>query len=160
VDVGIYEAPGVLCDDRNDRRRSAVCFNWRYRARSAIVADRRIALDIEYVWITESSRAIVLDFRCPGLPSAVSTEVGPLSRPVASEAYAFVRRVATVALGDKRSLPLHAHAFLEQLEQRRFPDLKAIAAALQETLGRRAVLTRGRRGVHLALCALAPTCAL
>ena len=55
--------------------------------------------------------------------------------------------------------PAHAHAFLEQLEQRRFPDLKAIAAALQETLGRRAVLTRGRRGVHLVLCALVPACA-
>ena len=56
--------------------------------------------------------------------------------------------------------PLHAQEFLDQLEQRRFPDLTAIAAALHETLGRRAVLTRARRGLHLALCALAPACAL
>ena len=130
------------------------------RELDAIVADRDdIRLDTEYVWITESSRAILLDFRCPGLPSPASTSIGP-SRLVTSEAYAFVRRFATVALGDTRSLPLHAHSFLEQLEQRRFPDLKAIAAALQETLGRRAVLTQGRRGVHLALCALVPACAL
>jgi hypothetical protein len=131
------------------------------RELEAIVADRSdLELDTEHVWITESSQAILLDFRCPGLPAPASAAVRPPSRLVTSDAYAFVRRVATVALGDERSLPVHAHAFLEQLEQRGFPDLKAIAAALQETFGRTAVLTPARRGVHLALCALAPTCAL
>jgi tRNA A-37 threonylcarbamoyl transferase component Bud32 len=143
----------------------------------AIVADHRdFALDAEHVWITQSSRAILLDFRCPGLPARASTAIGAPPRPqTPAQADAFIRRIATVALSRGAAdshgvlipsaatagpLPLHAHAFLVQLEQRLFPGLKAMAAALHETLGKRAVLTRDRRAVHLALCAAMPTCAL
>lgn len=49
---------------------------------------------------------------------------------------------------------------MNRLEQQRFPNLKAMAESLEEILGKRAVLTRNRRSVHSALCALLPTCAL
>jgi len=118
-------------------------------------------LDAEHLWITESNQAILLDFRCPGLPpgsSAVAAAASPAETVAGADA--FVRRIATAALGNAGPTPLHAHTFLRALDQRRFPNLKAMAAALQETLGRRAVLTRDRRAVHLALCALMPACAL
>jgi len=132
------------------------------RELEAMVADHGGPdLDVEHVWITADGRAILLDFRCPGLPPPTSTTVKPLLRPETTDrAFAFVRRLATVALADTGPLPLHARAFLRQLEQGRLPNLKAIAGALQETLGRRAVLTRERRGIHLALCAVLPACAV
>jgi len=118
-------------------------------------------LDVEHLWITGDGRAVFLDFRCPGLSPRTSTTVRPPLRPEATDrALAFVRRLATVALANAGPLPLHAQAFLRQLEQGRLPNLKAIAVALQETLGRRAVLTRERRAVHLALCAAIPACAV
>jgi hypothetical protein len=133
------------------------------RELEAIVADHAdVALDPEHVWITESGRAMLLDFRCPGLlPPHSATAVRPPSqRETTDRPWAFVRLMATVSLRNTGPLPLHAHAFLTQLEQRRFPSLEAMAAALQETLGRRAVLTRDRRAAHLALSAVVPTCAL
>ena len=135
-----------------------------------------LTLDAEHVWIAKASRAILLDFRCPGLPARGSTSIEqPAQAWTAHEKEVFVRRFATAALRsenvDSRGqgtsstavagrLPLHAHAFLRQLDHGQFPSLNAIAAALGETLGRRAVLTRGRRAVHLTLSAAVPTCFL
>jgi hypothetical protein len=56
--------------------------------------------------------------------------------------------------------PLHAHAFLKQLDQGQFLGLNAMATALGDSLGKRAVLTRGRRTLHLALSAVVPACFL
>jgi hypothetical protein len=132
------------------------------RELEASVADPGgLDLDVERVWITEDGRAILLDFRCPGLPARkVTTVASPLRPETTDRTFAFVGRLATVALGNAGQLPLHAHALLRQLEQGRLPNLKAIAGALQETLGRRAVLSRARRGVHLALCAALPVSAV
>jgi len=129
----------------------------------AIVAEQGdVTLDEEHVWIARSGRALLLDFRCPGLAARESTPSG--TEPTcltAAQADVFVRRfAAAVAPGNSAPLPLHAHAFLSQLEQRRFPSLKAMTAALHETLGKRAVLTRDRRAMHLALCAVVPVSAL
>ena len=132
---------------------------------------RALALDAEHLWITAGGRAVLLDFRCPGLPAPESQMIEPPVRPWSpNDAATFVRRVAAVALNGEHAdsrqraasshatagLPLHAHAFLRQLDHGQFPSLAAIAAALGEILGRRAVLTRGRRAVHLALSAAVP----
>ena len=122
------------------------------RELEAMVADHRdFALDAEHVWITQSGGAILLDFRCPGLPARASTPIASPSQAVtAAQADAFVRRFAAIALSRSASdshgrrisptatpgsLPLHAHAFLNRLEQQRFPNLKAMAEALEEILG-------------------------
>jgi hypothetical protein len=163
---------------RETRSWSAVRF-WLFdlvRELEASVADRDVvALDPEHVWITRSGRAILLDFRCPGLPARGKASIGPVSRVEAREADAFVRRFVEIALGPGAAgprragvrsaaradaLPLHARTFLRRLDERLFPNLKATAAALHETLGRRALLTRNRRAAHVALCALVPACAL
>lgn len=132
------------------------------RELQAIVADQSdVELNPEHVWITASGRAVLLDFPCPGGAARQSSSVRPPSpRDTTDQPYTFLRLVATVALSNSGPLPLHARAFVTQLEQRRFPNLKAMAAALQEMLGRTAVLTRHRRAVHLALSALIPICGL
>jgi len=144
---------------------------------AAATADdhRDVRLDLEHVWITKSGRAVLLDFQCPGLSPREPTGIQPPSGQwTASQKEEFVRRFAAAALlaseADPRrlstsltsvvGLPRHAHVLLKQLEHGQLSGLNAIAAALDDILGRRAALTRRRRTVHLALSAAVPVCSV
>ena len=177
-----YEAPegrAFVAGAPHRPRWSAVRF-WLLdlvRELEATVADDRhdVRLDVEHVWLTRDGRAVLLDFRCPALPAGASTSIEPSEHAwTARGKQVFLRQFALAALRGEDAeredwtsamalvgqLPLHAHAFLTQLERGQFPSLKAIAAALTELLGKRAVLTRARRSAHVALCAALPACFL
>jgi hypothetical protein len=132
-------------------------------------------VSLGHLWLTKRGRAMLLDFRAPGVPSAPGTTADTLAHPPnAAQCQAFLSRLATVALnggvgsapdlnlsaGKDHRLPLHAQSFLKQLRQRLFRDLPSLALALQDLLGKRATLTRRRRVAHIAFSAAFPAAAL
>jgi hypothetical protein len=137
--------------------------------------DHGSVVSFAYVWLTKRGRAMLLDFPAPGAPLAAGTEPDALRRPLnAVQCRAFLSRFATVALSggigsDPKAtrpalsdlgLPLHARTFLKQLGQGLLRDLPAVTLALQDLLGKRTILTRRRRAMHIALSAAVPAAAL
>ena len=158
-----YDAPeGLAFRAIPPDRRSWSAFRfWLFdlvRELDAVVGEQSDAvLNIDHVWITQTGRAMLLDFRCPGVPAQTPAP----SRQTAGQADAFIRTfAASASTGDASTLPAHAHALLHKIERRLFPGLTAMAAALHSVLGKQVVLTRQRRAVHIALCAATPAGAL
>ena len=135
------------------------------------------ALALDRVWISDSGRAKLLDFSAPGTqsePVSRAIESGappPLPPQGGSPAMApeqrFLSEVATAALEGRGApdaepprraptvpLPLHARNFFEKLPT--LSSLAEVAATLKPLLRRAPMVTRARRLVIIAACALFP----
>jgi len=135
---------------------------------TAATVDRTLpdVLGLDRVWITSDGRAKLMDFPTWGAATdALAGEDLPVDEPRSSRTFlaqvamsALEGRVASSEEATSRPinavLPLHARTLLDGLPER--VEIGQVAAELRPLLSRRTMITRARRLVMVAVCALYP----
>ena len=141
---------------------------WLLDLAEAVVAERKQGisarvLELDRVWITNDGAARLLDFPAPGIERSASAMANASAPPpmaaLSDEAPAFLNRLALDALhGLARPLPLHARAFLEDLQKGL--ALTDLIERLKPLLRRNPSVSRAKRLVIIGLCSVFPLMAL
>ncbi|MCI0538278.1 MAG: protein kinase [Verrucomicrobiales bacterium] len=122
-------------------------------------------VDLDRVWITVDSRALLLDFTFPGAEEVRASSRAALNAPSLEAMQGFLDRVVAVALQSSPARavgvaakhspipgPLHAHSFLRNLHERAFQSADALVGNLRSLLGKQAIISRERRSAMVLTC--------
>ena len=96
-------------------------------------------LSLDFVWVTKSGHAVMLDEPWPG----VKTRAEPIPVGDLAGQQRFLNTVA--AFVESTSLPVHARPVLQNLEDGKFEKLSFLTGTLRGLLGRPAEVSRGIR---------------